>query len=262
MRRKPLYLATIAAVVGLATVTPVAAQNTEAESTASELDEITVTATKREAGIYDVPLAISAFTEQTMRNAGITDLVDIGKFVPNLNVTEFSAGHTASVNLIRLVADHLITTDLARRSRGGIGSAGRQNGSLSNIDASSCCAAAGHALRRKLSRAITSYAPARRRTGRDVALEAARVPPERDFYSTCGSTTVCAVGQRRLTSSQASPVPAHRNPRKEWVRCRCAARPHSKNAGRDFSLLRWPDQRGDTARVLPDADDAANGGVY
>jgi iron complex outermembrane receptor protein len=41
-------------------------------------------------------------------------LTDIGKFVPNLNVTEFSAGHTSSANpFIRGIGlqDHLITTD-------------------------------------------------------------------------------------------------------------------------------------------------------
>lgn len=77
-------------------------------------EEIIVTATKRAESIYDVPLAISAFTADTLEKAGIGDLVDVGKFVPNLNVTEFSAGHTASVNpFIRGIGlqDHLITTD-------------------------------------------------------------------------------------------------------------------------------------------------------
>lgn len=78
------------------------------------LEEITVTATRREQGIYDVPLAVSAFTEETMFRQGITDLTDIGKFVPNLTVTGFSAGHVSSVNpFIRGIGlqDHLITTD-------------------------------------------------------------------------------------------------------------------------------------------------------
>jgi iron complex outermembrane receptor protein len=80
----------------------------------SMLEEIIVTATKREEGIYDVPIAITAFTEEMMIRQGITDLTDIGKFVPNLNVTGFSAGHTSSVNaFIRGIGlqDHLITTE-------------------------------------------------------------------------------------------------------------------------------------------------------
>jgi iron complex outermembrane receptor protein len=77
-------------------------------------EEVVVTATKRELNIYEVPLAITAFTEATMFRQGITDLTDVGKFVPNMTVTGFSAGHTSSVNVFIRgigVQDHLITTD-------------------------------------------------------------------------------------------------------------------------------------------------------
>jgi len=79
-------------------------------------EEVLVTAQKREQNIFEVPVAISAFSADTIERQGITDLVDVGKFVPNLNVTGFSAGHTASVNpFIRGIGlqDHLITTDPA-----------------------------------------------------------------------------------------------------------------------------------------------------
>lgn len=77
-------------------------------------EEVIVTAQKREQSIYDVPVAISAFNADTIERQGITDLTDLGKFVPNLNVTGFSAGHTSSANpFIRGIGlqDHLITTD-------------------------------------------------------------------------------------------------------------------------------------------------------
>jgi iron complex outermembrane recepter protein len=77
-------------------------------------ETITVTAQKRAQSIYDVPVAISAFTPEAMQKQGITDLTDIGKFVPNLNITGFSAGHTSSQNpFIRGIGlqDHLITTE-------------------------------------------------------------------------------------------------------------------------------------------------------
>ncbi len=77
-------------------------------------DAVIVTATKREESIYQVPVAISAFSAETIERQGIADLTDIGKFVPNMNVTGFSAGHTSSVNpFIRGIGlqDHLITTD-------------------------------------------------------------------------------------------------------------------------------------------------------
>jgi len=77
-------------------------------------EEITVTATKREENIYDVPLSISAFEGDILAVQGITDINDIGKFVPNMNVTAFSAGHVSSINVfIRGIGiqDHLIAVD-------------------------------------------------------------------------------------------------------------------------------------------------------
>ena len=91
-------------------ISPVAfAQNGDAL-----IEEITVTATKRAQSIYEVPIAISAFEGAKLAEQGIVDIVDIGKFVPNLNITQFSAGHTSSANpFIRGIGlqDHLITTD-------------------------------------------------------------------------------------------------------------------------------------------------------
>ena len=80
----------------------------------SLFEEITVTAKKREESIYDVPVAITAFSGTQLENQGIADMVDIGKFVPNLTLTTFSAGHTSSSNpFIRGIGlqDHLIFTD-------------------------------------------------------------------------------------------------------------------------------------------------------
>ncbi|MBT1451954.1 TonB-dependent receptor [Glaciecola sp. XM2] len=92
---------------------PVVAQEAE-EADLSNLEVISVTATKRSQVIYEVPVAISAFSGDALATQGVTDLTDVGKFVPNLNVTGFSAGHTSSVNpFIRGIGlqDHLITTD-------------------------------------------------------------------------------------------------------------------------------------------------------
>lgn len=84
------------------------------DSDDSIFDEITVTATKRAQSIYEVPVAVSAFEGDKLAQQGIVDIVDIGKFVPNLNITQFSAGHVSSSNpFIRGIGlqDHLITTD-------------------------------------------------------------------------------------------------------------------------------------------------------
>jgi iron complex outermembrane receptor protein len=107
MNKKNLaVLMTAAPIAGLGFSPAAFAQDT--------FEPIIVTAQKREQSIYDVPVAISAFSADTIERQGITDLTDIGKFVPNLNVTGFSAGHTSSANpFIRGIGlqDHLITTD-------------------------------------------------------------------------------------------------------------------------------------------------------
>jgi iron complex outermembrane receptor protein len=110
MTIKSILCAALAAVF-CTSVTAVAQQG---DSEASAFEEITVTAKKREQSIYDVPVAVSAFSGAAIAKQGITDLTDVGKFVPNLNVTGFSAGHTSSANpFIRGIGlqDHLITTD-------------------------------------------------------------------------------------------------------------------------------------------------------
>ena len=112
MSRKSTIISTVSLALLCGTVAPVA--HAQQDTGASIFEEITVTAKKREESIYEVPAAVSAFTGATMEKQGITDLVDIGKFVPNLNVTTFSAGHTSSANpFIRGIGlqDHLITTD-------------------------------------------------------------------------------------------------------------------------------------------------------
>jgi iron complex outermembrane receptor protein len=99
----------------LMTAVPIAGLAFSPAAFAQDMFEpVIVTAQKREQSIYEVPVAISAFNADTIERQGITDLTDIGKFVPNLNVTGFSAGHTSSANpFIRGIGlqDHLITTD-------------------------------------------------------------------------------------------------------------------------------------------------------
>jgi iron complex outermembrane receptor protein len=99
----------LSAACALAISTPALAQDDDAL-----IEEIMVTAQKREQSIYEVPVAISAFQGDKLAQQGIVDIIDIGKFVPNLNITQFSAGHNSSSNpFIRGIGlqDHLITTD-------------------------------------------------------------------------------------------------------------------------------------------------------
>ena len=130
-----VYLCACAlAIPGLSS--PALAQDSED----SRFEEITVTATKREESIYEVPIAVSAFQGEALAAQGITDITDVGKFVPNMNVTGFSAGHVSSINVfIRGIGiqDHLIAVDPGVSvSVDGVylGRQVGQNWSLSNID--------------------------------------------------------------------------------------------------------------------------------
>jgi len=112
MNKKRLLLSAIG--LALANGLPINVAFAQEAQEATVFEEVIVTATKRSQSIYDVPVAISAFTAESIERQGITSLTDIGKFVPNMNVTGFSAGHTSSANpFIRGIGlqDHLITTD-------------------------------------------------------------------------------------------------------------------------------------------------------
>jgi iron complex outermembrane receptor protein len=63
---------------------PVAAQN-------SVLEEVIVTARKREEAIQDVPVSITAFTGNQLRDAGITNLKDLGYQTPGVQIDQSSA---------------------------------------------------------------------------------------------------------------------------------------------------------------------------
>ena len=79
-----------------------------------KIEEVVVTATKKEQSLYDVPVSLSVLDGSSLGQRGISSLVDVGKHVPNLVVTTFSAGHTSAANpFIRGIGrqDHLITTD-------------------------------------------------------------------------------------------------------------------------------------------------------
>jgi len=64
---------------------------------AQAIDEIVVTARKKEETLLDAPLAISAFGEVELQEAGFVDIIDISKATPGLFIEEFN-DTTARVN--------------------------------------------------------------------------------------------------------------------------------------------------------------------
>ncbi|MEN8259069.1 MAG: TonB-dependent receptor [Pseudomonadota bacterium] len=63
---------------------PLRAQDTGYESV---LDEIIVTARRREENLQDLPMSIAAISADTMQVQGIYNIEDVGEFVPNLSMT-------------------------------------------------------------------------------------------------------------------------------------------------------------------------------
>jgi len=82
MNKKDLAFITCVAGLGALLLAPAAPAQEPADSM---FETVIVTAQKREQSMYEQPVAISAFTPETIERQGITDLTDIGKFVPNLN---------------------------------------------------------------------------------------------------------------------------------------------------------------------------------
>src|SRR6202035_3513388 len=62
-------------------------QSAGSSSDANSLQEIVVTATRREAALQDVPITVSAFSGETLSNYRITSSADLMQLVPNLNIS-------------------------------------------------------------------------------------------------------------------------------------------------------------------------------
>jgi len=65
------------------------------------LEEIIVTAQKREQSLQETPIAITAFDADSLREQGITDIEDASQYIPNVQIAESPAGSTGAVIAIR-----------------------------------------------------------------------------------------------------------------------------------------------------------------
>jgi iron complex outermembrane receptor protein len=58
------------------------------------LEEIIVTAEKREESLQDVPISIAAFTQDNLEKLGISDIKGLASQVPNVLINEFTGSST------------------------------------------------------------------------------------------------------------------------------------------------------------------------
>jgi iron complex outermembrane receptor protein len=100
MKRKHLSLA-----IGCVLLAPSAwaqdAGTAERTADATTLDAITVTARKREETLQDVPVAVTAFTPETLEKLNVQDLGDLGAQVPNLTIYAARGSSSTATAYIR-----------------------------------------------------------------------------------------------------------------------------------------------------------------
>ena len=79
------------ALIAVATV-PLFSQTTLAAESAITLEEIVVTARKRQESIQDVPVAVTAISPGQLERGSITSSLELGKMVPNVELHETAIG--------------------------------------------------------------------------------------------------------------------------------------------------------------------------
>ncbi|WP_419148429.1 TonB-dependent receptor [Pseudoalteromonas 'SMAR'] len=111
-----LGLSAISAAVLAAVTFPstAVAEQADAKQEKQVFEKIEVTARKRTESLFETPTAITSIGAGDIDKANISNLDDIGKFVPNLNITRYGVGNAAHASVfIRGIGlqDHVITTD-------------------------------------------------------------------------------------------------------------------------------------------------------
>src|SRR5271170_3318166 len=80
------WIALLAGVFVVQAQQAVAQQTVATSQTSGGLAEIVVTAQKRSENIQNVPIAITAFTAETLRSKGLTDIHSLSNLTPNVNL--------------------------------------------------------------------------------------------------------------------------------------------------------------------------------
>ncbi len=91
---RPLLLV---ALVSPALLPAVAPAQAPLESSVATLDEVVVTARKREESIQDVPLSVEAFSGEELQRRGIQELKDVSLFTPGFSFESYNSGLASPV---------------------------------------------------------------------------------------------------------------------------------------------------------------------
>ena len=99
---KMLKLALMAGAAWSAAATTVAAQDAApAGANPATVEEIIVTARRREETLKDVPIAVSAFTAETLERQGANDITTLSQTTPNITVQTARGSNSTLISYIR-----------------------------------------------------------------------------------------------------------------------------------------------------------------
>ena len=131
LQHSTLARALLIALVGLAQAPLAFAQDSASgEEEAGTLDKIIVTAQKREEALQDVPVVVTALSEEMLEENGVRDIKDLQQMVPGLTVTSTQSESltTARIRGIGTVGDNAglessvgVVIDGVYRPRNGVG---------------------------------------------------------------------------------------------------------------------------------------------
>jgi iron complex outermembrane receptor protein len=98
LRNPALKLAPLTAAVIAATAIP---SMSLAQGSSATLEEVVVTAQRRETLLQDTPIAVTAFGAEKIADLGIYDISDVGDFVPNTNIRKQPSSNSNMSIVIR-----------------------------------------------------------------------------------------------------------------------------------------------------------------
>ncbi|MDB5433003.1 MAG: TonB-dependent receptor [Caulobacter sp.] len=103
-RRRKLALLAATAISLLATRVHAEAAAADADSGAT-VDEVVVTAERRSTNLQDTPIAITAFSDQVLKDRKIDNIRDLAGQVPNLTISRVTISHTTQTYSLRGIGE-------------------------------------------------------------------------------------------------------------------------------------------------------------
>ena len=116
LRLLTLFLTPLACVAFFATVSTSAQAQTGSGEYAGALEEIVVTAQRREQSLQETPVAVTALTSMELQNRGLTNAFDLANVVPNVtSMTSLGGGSSHGQYFIRGLGlfDFIMTAEQA-----------------------------------------------------------------------------------------------------------------------------------------------------